>query len=108
MITEVTMYRVVCDKDGCGESAQDDGEYYAFLDAGQAIDEAVSADWYVVTEEDGTQTILCDDHRPKCGCTGCEACKTYPDGNCKVSLVDNEFGKLCEDCWLETPEGKAS
>lgn len=42
MIEHVTMYRVICDE--CGASAQD-GEYYAWLESGQAWDDADNADW---------------------------------------------------------------
>ena len=35
---EVTMYRIACD--GCGKSAQDDGDFYAWADKSQAETEA--------------------------------------------------------------------
>jgi len=50
-IREVTMYRVVCDGKDCGACAQEDGDYYAWTDAGQAEGKAEDADW--ITTGDG-------------------------------------------------------
>lgn len=44
-IKTVPMYRVVCD--GCGTSAQDEGDYFAWADADQAESEAESSEWLV-------------------------------------------------------------
>lgn len=106
-IQEVTMYRVVCDGPECEASPQDEDDYWAWADAGMAYDRANDGDWYTATTEDGTITALCDKHAPTCDCTGCDACRAYPDGSCKVQLLDDEWGKKCEDCVLETPEGQA-
>jgi hypothetical protein len=40
---EVTMYRVICD--GCGVSAHDGGDFYAWADKSQAEIEADSSEW---------------------------------------------------------------
>lgn len=45
MIESVTMYRLICDWPGCEESAQEGGDYYAWSDAGAAVDEASGAGW---------------------------------------------------------------
>ena len=49
-IREVTMYQIVCDGEDCGANAQEDGDYYAWADDGQAEDEATSYDW--ITTDD--------------------------------------------------------
>jgi hypothetical protein len=63
-LTEVIMYRVVCDR--CGASAQDDMEYYgyAWLDPAQAIEEATNDDW-LITPDGGHY---------------CRECVIYDDG----------------------------
>jgi len=60
MITEVTMYRVVCDGPDCTASAQDYGDFYAWLDDDAAEQEARDGDWLVT--EDGKH--LCPKHQP--------------------------------------------
>ena len=51
MIESVTMYRAICD--GCGDCAQDGGDYYAWAEPDQAVEEA---EW---REIDGKH--YCDD-----------------------------------------------
>ena len=43
MIESVTMYKVNCD--GCGESAEEGSDYFAWADASQAVDQAINGDW---------------------------------------------------------------
>lgn len=38
-------YWLVCDYPGCGVKSTEDGEYSAWSDAGQAVDDATSSDW---------------------------------------------------------------
>lgn len=57
MIQEVTMYRVVCDQDGCEKSAQDDTEFFCWSDQESARNDAESADWYMRKD-----LHLCPDH----------------------------------------------
>ena len=80
MIEEVTMYRVLCDREDCGDSPQD-GDYYAWAQRDIALQDAVDADWYVTDK--GT---LCMEHRPKCAEPDCD----YP-------LTDDEHGAYCQD-----------
>jgi hypothetical protein len=49
-ITEVTMYRIVCDGDNCDASAQE-GDFYAWSDPGQALGEAEGADWLTLDDK---------------------------------------------------------
>jgi hypothetical protein len=42
------MFRVVCDR--CGKCAQDDTDYYAWVDKDQAQDHAVDAEWLVTDD----------------------------------------------------------
>lgn len=61
---EVTMYRVVCDGDGCRTSAHDDGDFYAWADKDQAMTEADSGDW--LCRDDGhwcPRCIIYDEER---------------------------------------------
>jgi hypothetical protein len=44
-VQEVTMYRVVCNR--CGYSAQDGSDYYAWIEPGQAVDDADGDDWLI-------------------------------------------------------------
>lgn len=46
MIETVTMYRVKCD--GCGKSAQDDSEYFAWAEEDQAWFEANESEWKLI------------------------------------------------------------
>lgn len=105
-VVEVTMYRIVCDHEGCTNSPQDGGEYYAYADADGAFAEADDSDWYIVRhhtkavgplvdhgEGIGTQEVvnvpdihLCPDHHPQCKVESCGA-----------FLRDDEFGDYCED-----------
>lgn len=97
-VEPVTYYVGRCDADGCDGDPMDHTDYAAWSDPGQVVESAQELDWYTAQGPDGTQVLLCRDHAPKCACTGCEACRTYPDGNCKVQLLDAEFGDRCEDC----------
>ena len=81
MIKEVTMYRVLCDVENCDASPQD-GDYWAWAQRDIALQDAVDADWYVVTDK----AALCTEHRPECA---------EPD--CGVALVDDEHGTYCAD-----------
>jgi hypothetical protein len=80
VIREVTMYRVVCDEDGCEESPQQD-EYYAWLQRDVALDEATNGYWYV-----GEFGEFCEEHAPRCVC-----------GLPIRGEPEDEDG-LCEDC----------
>lgn len=81
MIREVTMYRIVCDRDGCDNSPQSE-EYYAWLDVDIALDELNDRyDWYTAGD-----VHLCREHAPRC-----------PAEGCGVALHDAEFGRFCED-----------
>lgn len=75
------MYRVVCDAEGCGESAQELSDYYAWADAGTALDEATNGDWYV-----GEFGQFCDDHAPRCVC------------GVQITGEPEDEDGLCEDC----------
>lgn len=46
-IREVTMYRVECDWPGCTASPQDDSEYFAWSNKGDAEEYATDANWRV-------------------------------------------------------------
>ena len=81
MIREVIMYRVECSADGCDDSPQENGDYYAWADTGTAHDEAVNGDWFVHDDEH-----LCPEHAPKCA-----------SDDCALTLNDREFGAFCED-----------
>lgn len=59
---EVTMYRLVCDEDGCDASAQDGGEYVAWAEHEGCDSEAEGADWHHT--DDGRW--LCPDHQLAC------------------------------------------
>lgn len=104
-VAEVTMYRIVCDHEGCTNSPQDGGEYYAYADQDAPLAEAEDADWYIVhgkteageweqaTEGVNTRTLvitppthLCPDHQPQC-----------KNEDCGAFLRDDEFGPYCED-----------
>ena len=79
-LEEVTMYRVVCDADGCSVSAQDDTDYAGWSDPATAIEVAHDADWYV-----GEFGYLCREHAPYCphGCQmGCDADADDYCGDC--------------------------
>jgi hypothetical protein len=65
MIREVTMYRVECDHDGCDTSPQDESDYYAWGDAGFAVDSAIDHGW---TIRKGLH--LCPDHGHRTVCMG--------------------------------------
>lgn len=57
MATEtVQMYRALCDR--CGKCAQDDGDYFAWADDEQAINEATESDWNLF-EDGGLYCIEC-------------------------------------------------
>lgn len=103
-VIEIPSYRGTCDGPECKDSPQDYGEYYCWAEPDQVLTEAQDCDWYTVTAENGTIILLCPKHAPVCDCPGCDACKTYPDGSCKVRLRDDEFGKRCEDCFFETED----
>lgn len=103
-VIEVTFYKGECDHNGCKADPMDEDEYAAWGDPSQVIESAQNADWYTATAPDGTPILLCRDHAPVCSCIGCEACKTYPDGNCKVRLLDDEWDGKCEDCFIEAEE----
>lgn len=86
-VQEVTMYRVICDTDGCDKSPNDDTEYYAWAEKQQAIDEAGYANWW--REDDGR--VFCDQHQPRCSrCSG----YLFQDD----AQPDDNGGLLCEDC----------
>lgn len=106
-LVPVTFYKGECDQPACKADPLEDSEYAAWSEPGQVIESAQERDWYIADGPDDTQVMLCDDHAPRCDCPGCEACKTYPEGNCKVQLLDAEFGKRCEDCFIEAEEAKA-
>lgn len=80
-VREVTMYRVECDAEGCTDSPQDASDYFAWAEAGTALDEAANADWYV-----GEFGELCWEHAPRC--------------TCGVTIRDDDDSPngLCEDC----------
>lgn len=64
-IETVPMYRVVCDEPNCGESAQE-GDYYAWIDASDALQEASDADW--TTRH--PYLHLCPEHGRRTVCMG--------------------------------------
>lgn len=84
-VKEVTMYRVVCDEDGC-----EDSTYFAWADPGTPLDEAREAGWYV-----GEFGELCDDHAPHCPC------------GAWITDDDDHIDGLCEDCQDE-PEAASA
>ena len=45
-LKEVPMYQVICDR--CEANAQEDSDYWAWADKGQAWDAASDADWLAV------------------------------------------------------------
>jgi hypothetical protein len=100
-IIPVTFYKGECDYVGCKADPMDDSEYSSWAEPSQVVEDAQNADWYTHVTEHGVQVLLCYEHAPVCACPGCDACKTYPEGNCKVRLRDGEFGTHCEDCFLE-------
>jgi hypothetical protein len=103
-LIEVTFYKGECDHVDCDADPMEDSEYAAWQEADQVVTEAQNSDWYTALTAHGTTVLLCPEHAPVCKCTGCDACKTYPDGNCKVRLLDDEFEGKCEDCFLEVSE----
>ena len=56
----VTMYRILCDFPHCKVSAQDDSDYYAWMDEGVALDEALDSDWHQAGDDENA--IFCDGH----------------------------------------------
>lgn len=89
-IEEVTMYRVVCDAPGCGLSAQENGEFHAWADAGSAIDEAVDRDWDTQGEQD-----FCREHaRPRC-----DSCTDHHEAPDLTAVNDGE--RWCGECIRE-------
>ena len=81
MIREVTMYRVECDADGCDDSTSEHSDFFAWSEAGTALDTAVDAGWYV-----GEFGEFCCDHMPHCPC------------GAPISEDDDAPNGLCEDC----------
>lgn len=86
MIKEVTMYRAECDE--CGDGT--DGDYYAWADRSQAIDEWIDSDGLVFDEERCV-------HRD---CIPYEACPAlandYP--NCTEGHTWENGGECGEGC----------
>jgi hypothetical protein len=86
-LREVPMFRVECDDKSCDASPQDDSEFYAWVEASQASDEAQIAGWYV-----GEFGELCEEHAPRCVC-----------GAIIRDDEDAALDGLCEDCSDATP-----
>ena len=82
-VRKVTMYRIVCDKDGCEASPGDTSDFYAWSDAEGAEAELEDSfyNWYR-----GVRGHYCPDHSPRC-----------LHGDCNAPLWDDEFGVVCED-----------
>ena len=59
-IQTVTMFVVVCDADGCINSTPDYGDFAAWGDAGQAVDDWVSAGGAVTDDQE--EQHFCPDH----------------------------------------------
>lgn len=81
-ITTVTMFRVICN--GCGRSAQDDGEFWAWADADQAVHEATSSEW--VDRGDGTHWCT--------RCTVCDEDGMVPTPEALAAAAENERAAL--------------
>lgn len=81
-ITEVTMYRMVCDHPECDDSPQDHEEFYAYAHKESLRDIAADGDWWL--DDD---LHLCGEHRPCC--IDCGAVLYGPDPT------------TCEDCDTE-------
>lgn len=79
-LREVTMYRVECDAPDCGESAQEDSEFYAWLQPDVAEDDATNAGWYV-----GEFGHFCYEHAPRCA-------------ECPGRVDDSDRDGICADC----------
>lgn len=60
------MYRVVCDRDGCEEHPHHN-DYYAWAEVGEALDEAINAEWYI---RGGGTLALCPEHGYRTVCMG--------------------------------------
>ena len=89
-VEEVTMYRVVCDAPGCGVSAQEESEFYAWAHAESAIDEAMNDGWDTEGEQD-----FCEEHaRPKC-----DSCADHYDAADLTTVNDGE--RWCGECIRE-------
>lgn len=82
-LREVTMYRIVCDKDGCEASPADVSDYSAWSDKEGAEEELRESfySWY-----SGVRGHYCPDHLPRC-----------IRNDCPHELTDDDFGVLCED-----------
>lgn len=100
-VKEIPGYRVECDAEGCNASAQDGHDYAFWMQRFAAVGEAAERGWYVVdTGNDHNTVLLCPDHAPRCSCEGCDACER----DCLMHLLNDDYGSLCEDCWLEHQE----
>ena len=102
-IETIPMFKGICDDPLCKASPSDEGDYFCWSSVDQVISDAQDSDWYTATAEDGSQVLFCESHTPSCDCKGCDGC----DKGCKVLLRGDDWGKKCEDCFLETDEGKA-
>lgn len=84
-VQEVTMYRLLCD--GCGGSASDLSDFYAWADIDSAVTDAQENDWYTAKQPDGSLKVLCEGCAPRCAFEDC------------LALLDNdEPGPLCDFC----------
>lgn len=59
-LKQETYYTVICDYPGCGVSADEDGEYGAWADHGQAYTVATDSEW-LCTDGEGD---FCPEHIP--------------------------------------------
>jgi hypothetical protein len=84
-------YWVVCDD--CGRSAQENADVSAWLQEDVAVDEAVSAGWWVASEhEDAEDKDYCDGCGIKHGLDYCDGCGDLQ----RVERQENT--RLCAEC----------
>lgn len=86
-VVTTTMYRVVCDEEGCDSSPQDHGDYFAWADVGAAYDEANGGDWAIRPGLD-----LCPEHGGRTVCMG-------DDEQCSRRDVSE-----ADDGWMYCPD----
>lgn len=83
-------YWVVCDEPGCDATSSDLGDFSAWGDEADAIDEAADWDWEV--QVDGKD--YCEDHRRH----RCE--------DCRVEITREQYDEheLCDECLTKRTE----